>query len=211
LIPLAAVALALVLQTPARAQDQTPRTFGLKAGYWIPGEGVLRDVLGSGLSVGASYSLPVRPDRWIDFEVSYWSRSGDLPVLVDEVIPGGRTYRSSNVALLPVTLSLRAEALPVKGVRPFVFGGAGLTVVKEEVHISQTPPGPDSEGTNKLSNAFLGLQFGGGAERDVGERTAAYLEVRFSIVNADTPDVNGLIGNGVSLGGLGIYAGLRIK
>lgn len=212
-IPLVVSVCCLVLQTAAAraAPGETPRTFGFKAGYWIPGEEILRDVLGSGPSVGASYSLPIRSDRWVDFEVLYWSGSGDLPVLIDETIPNGKTFRSSKTKLVPLALSIRAEAAPVRGARPFVLGGLDLTVVKEEVNIRQTPPGSDSGGTNKLSNAFLGFHFGGGAQYEINAKVTAYLEMRFSIVNADSPDVNGLIGNGVSLGGLGIYGGLRIR
>lgn len=209
-----AIALCCLILLPGAtsvAADETPRTFAVKAGYWIPGEQVLRDVLGSGLSVGAAYSLPLRPGRWIDFEVLYWSGSGDLPTLIDETIPGGMTFRTSEVKLVPLALSLRAEATHIRGVQPFVLGGIDLTVVKEEVDIEQTPAGPNTSGTNSLSNAFLGVHFGGGAQYEVSPKAIVYLEIRFSIVNADTPDVNGLIGNGVSLGGLGIFAGVRIR
>jgi opacity protein-like surface antigen len=193
----------------AAAADETPRTYGFKAGYWIPGEELFREVLGSGISLGAAYSLPLRPNRWLDFEVLYWSGEGDFEPQIDEL--GGKTFRTSRVLLLPLALSLRAEAEPLRGIQPFVLGGIDLNIVKEEVDIVQTQDGPDTGGTNSLSNAFLGVHLGAGAQYKVSPRVITYLEARMSISNADTEDVDGIIGNSVSLGGLGIFAGVRIK
>lgn len=199
----------LIFFGTASAADETPRTYGFKAGYWIPGEGIIRDVIGGGVSIGAAYSLPLRSNRWLDFEALYWRGEGDLDPLEDDL--GGVTYRTSRITLVPLALSLRAEAPPLRRITPFVLGGVDLNIVKEEVDIVQTPEGPDTRGTNSLSNAFLGLHFGGGAQLEVNDKATAYVEARISISNADTEDVSGLIGNGISLGGLGIFGGVRIK
>ena len=163
----------------ASAADELPRTYGFKAGYWIPSEGLLRDVLGSGISIGAAYSVPLRPNRWLDFELLYWSGEGDLDPLSDDL--GGMTFRTSRITLVPLALSLRAVSTSVRGVRPFVLGGVDLNIVKEEVDIVQTPEGPGTRGTNSLSNAFLGLHFGGGAQYEVNAKATAYIEARISI------------------------------
>jgi opacity protein-like surface antigen len=196
---------------PASGGD-SGQVYSFKAGYWMPTEGVVSDILGGGVSFGGALSLPLRSNRWLDFELSYWKRSGDFPPLEDETLPGAVTERNSEVTLVPLSLSLRVEALPMRGVKPFFLGGVDLNVVKEEVAFVQTQPDePDLGGTNSLSNAFLGFHFGGGAEMDVRAQTPVFFEVRVSVVNADTDDVGGLVGNGVSLGGIGIFGGVRFK
>ena len=204
--------LILSLQAAGAGAEELKRTYGFRAGYWIPGEQLLRDVLGSGVAVGASVSLPLRPDRWLDFEVMYWKGTGDFPPLEDETLLNAITYRTSEVTLAPLALSLRADAARIGWMQPFVLGGIDLNVVKEEVHFRQThPEEPEQRGTNSLSNAFLGFHVGGGAQFDAGPRAVIHLEFRLSIVNADTTPVGGVVGNGVSLGGTGIFAGVRIK
>jgi opacity protein-like surface antigen len=190
------------------AAEEIPHAYGFKAGYWIPGEELLRDVLGGGASFGVAYSLPLRPNRWLDFEALYWGGKGDMEPRYDDL---GVTNRTSKVRLIPLALSLRANGGAVGGVQPFILGGVDLNIVTEEVDIVQTPEGPGTSGTNSLSNAFLGLHAGGGAQYEVTPKATAYIEVRVSVCNADTEDVNGVIGNGVSLGGLGIFAGVRIR
>ena len=194
----------------AALAGETPPTYGVKGGYWFPGERLFREVLGSGPSAGAVYSLPLRPDRWIDFEILYWRGSGDLDPRVDP--DGATTTASSDVTLVPLALSLRADSSPIRGIQPFIFGGIDLNVVKEEVAFVLREPGQSpTGGTNSISNAFLGLHVGGGAQYEVGRRTVIHLEARLSIVNADTEGVGGVLGRGVSLGGTGIFAGLRIR
>jgi hypothetical protein len=203
--------LLLSVATTALA-DETPRTYGAKVGYFIPTESLFRDVLGSGVSVGGAYSLPLRPDRWIDFEVFYWRGKGDFPPMMDETIQDAFTYRSTDVILVPFALSLRADLAPIRSLQPFVLGGIDLNIVKEEVDFVQTEPGePDKRGTNSISNAFLGLHFAAGAGYQIKPKAFLYLELRLSVSNADTKSVGGLIGNGVSLGGAGVFAGLRIR
>ena len=200
------------LAPPQASAENSDRAYSFKAGYWIPTEGVVRDVLGDGISFGGALSLPLRSNRWLDFELSYWKRSGDFPPLEDETLPGAVTERRSEVTIVPLSLSLRVEALPMRGIKPFFLGGVDLNVVKEEVDFIQTQPDePDLVGTNSLSNAFLGFHFGGGAEMDVRAQTAVFFEVRASVVNADTDDVGGLVGTGVSLGGIGMFGGVRFK
>jgi opacity protein-like surface antigen len=200
----------LVLAAPASSADETLRTYGFKAGYWIPGEKLFRDVLGSGFSLGAAYSLPLKSNKWIDFEVLYWRKSGDLEPRVDP--DGAVTNASSDVRLVPLALSLRAEALPIRGIQPFILGGIDLNVVKEEVDFRRVEGGLLVEsGINSISNAFFGVHVGGGAQYTINPRAVLHLEARVSIVNADTRGVGGVIGNGVSLGGVGIFAGVRIK
>jgi opacity protein-like surface antigen len=195
---------------PVALADETPRTYGFKAGYWIPGEKLFRDVLGSGPSLGAAYSLPLRSNRWIDFEVLYWRASGDLAPRADT--DGTLTTASSDLTLVPLALSLRADALPMRGIQPFILGGIDLNVVKEEVDFRRTGTAVRAEGgVNSISNAFFGVHVGGGAQYEISPRTSLHLEARLSIVNADTKGVGGVVGNGVSLGGFGIFAGVRIK
>ncbi len=194
----------------AEPADEPPRTYGFKAGYWIPGEKLFRDVLGSGVSLGAAYSLPLRPNRWIDFEVMYWRGSGDLADRIDS--DGTLTTATSEVTLAPLALSLRADALPMRGIQPFILGGIDLNIVKENVDFTRSEAGlPVEGGVNSISNAFFGVHVGGGAQYEISTRATLHLEARLSIVNADTGGVGGLVGNGVSLGGVGIFAGIRIK
>jgi opacity protein-like surface antigen len=195
---------------PVALADESPRTYGFKAGYWIPGEKLFRDVLGSGPVIGAVYSLPLRSNRWIDFEVLYWRGSGDLAPRVDT--DGTVTTASSDVKLVPLALSLRADALPMRGIQPFILGGIDLNVVKEEVDFKRTGTVATAEGgVNSISNAFFGVHVGGGAQYEISPSTTVHLEARLSIVNADTRGVGGVVGSGVSLGGIGILAGVRIK
>lgn len=205
----------LILAAAAPAEsaapaDEQPRTYGFKAGYWIPGEKLFRDVLGPGVSIGAAYSLPLKPNRWIDFEVMYWRGSGEL---ADRIDPDGTlTTATSEVTLAPLALSLRADALPMRGIQPFILGGIDLNIVKEDVDFTRSEAGlPVEGGVNSLSNAFFGVHVGGGAQYEISARATMHLEARLSIVNADTRGVGGLVGNGVSLGGVGIFAGIRIK
>jgi len=212
-VPAAAVFLAaFVLSPPAAAPaaetSESGRTYSARAGYWIPEEDIMKDNLGSGLSFGASYSLPIGPRRWVDFEIIYWSGEGDLPV---EKFQGGRTFKHSKVFILPLLVGLRTEPQQFGALRLFVFGSAGLTIVKEEVQIRVEPPGEDTEGTNTLSSAFLGVHFGGGAQYPVSPRSSAFIELRYSLGNADTDPVGGIIGNSIGLGGLGVYGGVRIR
>jgi hypothetical protein len=200
------------LAEPSTSMEEPRRSYSLKVGYWIPSEGIFRNVLGNGISFGGAFSLPLRSGRWIDFQIGYWSKSGDLAPLEYETLPGAATFRNSDIRLMPLSLSLRAEGQPLRGVRPFLLGGIDLNAIREEVTFRETTPGkPDKTGTNTLSNAFLGFHFGGGAEMDLRPTTALFLEGRVSIVNADTEGVDGLLVGGVSLGGVGISAGLRFK
>ncbi len=194
--------LILFLAATSAPADTIPRTYGFKAGHWIPGEELFRDVLGSGLLIGGSYSLSLRPDRWIDFELLYWKGEGDFSPAQNEI-------RSSSVTLVPLALSLRADLQAIRGVQPFALGGIDLNIVKEEVEIVQTDI--DQGGTNSLSNAFLGLHFGAGAQYEISPKALLYLEARLSISSADMAGVGGVVGNGTSLGGVGILAGVRTR
>jgi hypothetical protein len=192
--------------------EEPRRSYSFKLGYWIPSEALFREVLGSGLALGGAFSLPLRSNRWIDFQIGYWKQSGDMDPLDYETLPGAYTYRTSEVRLMPLSLSLRVEGQPWGRTRPFILGGVDLNAIREEVDFRQThPTEPEQRGTNTISNAFLGLHFGGGAEIDIRPGNSLFLEGRLSIVNADTEGVGGIVADGVSIGGIGIFAGFRFK
>jgi opacity protein-like surface antigen len=200
------------LGTAWASAESSDRSYSFEAGYWVPTEGLLRDVLGGGVTFGGTVSLPLHEGRWIDFGLGYWRKSGDFPPLEDETLPGALTYRRSEVTLVPLSLSFRAEGTAQRGIRPFVRGGVDLNAVKESVHFRQThPTKPVQQGTNSISNAFLGFHFSGGAEKDLNPRTSLLFQVTVSVVNADTEGVGGLVAGGVSLGGIGFLAGLRYR
>jgi len=208
-----ALALSALSLAPSGAFGENQRrSYGFRVGYWIPTETLIRDALGSGVAFGGTFSLPLRSNRWIDFQLGYWSGSGDLEPLEYETIPGAVTYRTSDMRLIPLSLSLRFEGQPLSGVKPFILGGVDLNSVREEVAFRETTPGePDNTGTNTISNAFLGFHVGGGAETDLRPTMSLFAEGRVSIVNADTEGVGGLLVGGVSLGGVWISGGLRFK